>query len=58
MADYARTGIYINPNTATKSKLPKKRLKGEVDIKHSIRSMEEVTTMDLDDFMMGPSIPD
>jgi hypothetical protein len=53
MADYARTGIYIDPNAATKIKPPKKRAKGEVDIKHALRDMEAVNDMDMDDFMTG-----
>lgn len=53
MADYARTGIYIDPNAATKVRAPKKRSKNYIDINHAMRDMEAVNDMDLDDFMTG-----
>lgn len=52
MSEYAKTGIYIDPNQISKKKKTAKKLGGR-DIKYSIRDLEAASFMDMDDFMGG-----
>ena len=52
MAEYAKTGIYIDPNQISKKAKPAKKIGGR-DIKYSMRDLEAAAFMDGDDFMGG-----
>ena len=52
MSEYAKTGIYIDPNQISKKSKPKKKIGGR-DIKYSLKDLEAASFMDMDDFMGG-----
>jgi len=52
MAEYATTGIYIDPNQITRKLKPKKKSLGR-DIKYSISALETASSIGMDDFFGG-----
>lgn len=52
MSEYAKTGIYIDPNQISQKKKKIKKIGGR-DIKYSIKDLEAASFMDMDDFMGG-----